>query len=85
MNSLILQGSKFVMDTGPGRRSFHLDLSMVFGDCTCHSHIVLAWPILPATSFHDVWKSYSCDLVLTGLLVGLASPMGFLELSFVYP
>ena len=77
MNSLILPGGKFVMDTGTGRRSFHLDLSMVFGDCICHSHTVLPWPILPATSFHDVWKFNSCDLVLTDLLVGLVSPMGF--------
>ena len=36
MNSLILPGAKFVMDTAIGKRSYHLELSMVFGDCICH-------------------------------------------------
>ena len=77
MDSLILPGAKSVMDTGTGRHSFHLDLSMVFGDCIYHSHTFSLWPIFPAASLHDAWKFNACDLVLMDLLVSLVSPIDF--------
>ena len=85
MDSLILPGAKFVMDTGTGRHSFHLDLSMVFGDCIYHSHTFSQWPIFPAASLHDVWKFNACDLVLMDPLVSLVSLIDLFGLSSVYP
>ena len=85
MNLLKLQGAKFAMDTATGKRSSHLELLMVLGDCICHSRTFPSRPIFPATSFHDVWTFNSFDCVLTDSTRRPRFSEGFLKLSSVYP